>query len=256
MPGDSGFGEAGARVASHARVNRLHTLVLLVVLLGQAGSAMGAPVRTRKMFAGAGWRAPNGVRVPIGLKRELFERLIDQVRTDPAFADAEAVVLYGSRTHHLYGYEPTPTSDLDVRVYWKGSATQHQQTVEKAVRANGVMEPVAKAAGFPIEQQIIKFGELDEHLAPKIAIDFTPHSLANESAMWKQLLDEGAHRGPRNDMKFAFQKKVTSAAEWHALGKEAIIVLRDEAATARRLTQLRARDYRNVIVLNGGTGGP
>jgi hypothetical protein len=245
--------QAGAIVAVPARVGRLRALLLLVLLFGRTDPAVAAPrARNPRLFSGAGWRAPNGVRVPLGLKPELFTRLLDHVRSHEAFADAEAVVLYGSRTHHGYGYAPTPTSDLDVRVYWKGSAKQHHQTVGKAARANGVLAPIGEAAGFPISQQIIKFAELDENLAPGSAIDFTPHSRAAERAMWERLVAEGAR--PRDEMKFAFQKKVSRAAGWDALGKEALILLREGPATAERLQQLQARDYRNVIVLSAEAG--
>ena len=71
---------------------------------------------------GASWYSltRQGISTPIGLTDAQFDALVDSF--DKNFPEVQAVVFYGSRTHHHYGNRPHVASDLDVLFYvWEAS---------------------------------------------------------------------------------------------------------------------------------------
>jgi len=76
---------------------------------------------------GVGWSSLSieGIRTPIGLTNAVFDDLINVFSTQYKNIELEAVVIYGSRTHHLYGNPPAEDSDLDVVLYTRNLSGMH-----------------------------------------------------------------------------------------------------------------------------------
>jgi hypothetical protein len=234
-------------------------LTLALVLASTAAAAPGLRQtyrprgRLTPLAGESGWKPLGRIATPTGMTQASFGKLMSRVRTAPEFAEAEAVVLFGSRTHAHYGYKAKTGSDLDVRIFWKDHKNI-DRTVSRTYAANGALASLGREVGFDIAQEIIKFYSLDQNLRGPGALDFTTHRMASERRMWKQVenrKDLPAGDDGRDARKFAMQKRVTRRAEWTAIGKEAIVVLLGNGPTVRkRVEELVKRDYRNIIIMH------
>ena len=82
------------------------------------------------------------------------------IRDSPAFEQAEAVVLFGSRTHRGAGYGSLPESDLDVMLFW--NAFNPDLVLERMEHLNEALKPLASKVGFKVAWEMPSLANLSE----------------------------------------------------------------------------------------------
>ncbi len=110
---------------------------------------------------------------PLGMSDEAFQEQLRVIRDAPVFAEAEAVMFHGSRTHFTAGWEPKPDSDLDVSVFFNASARRgladsdlewQMNRLDLVDQVTDAFAPLSKEVGFEISEEIPYTMSLQEAL--------------------------------------------------------------------------------------------
>jgi hypothetical protein len=196
--------------------------------------------------SGDGWHAAGGApaKLPLGMPLEVFQGVIDVMRANPEFHTAEAIVLYGSRANHEYGYAPetTPahTSDLDVRVLY-GAGVDVTRRLDLWERINTLLEPVSDRAGFKVGEEIPAIEPFASALTEGV---FTRRTAAEEARLWQETLAEGEGQGwTRSQYKQRYLARVGAG-----FLKGVLIVVPRSPAAETTVKALRDLGYHNVVV--------
>jgi hypothetical protein len=104
--------------------------------------------------------------VPIGIAQKDFDEFVQFLNEDPIFSEAEAIIVYGSRTNHREGPAPTSVSDLDLRVLWKTKDSSEEfnllKQLQRVVVVNEALSPWSQRFGFNVSIEIPSFVSFKE----------------------------------------------------------------------------------------------
>jgi hypothetical protein len=174
---------------------------------------------------------------PLGLNREDYTALLDRFMFDPAFIGAEAVVIYGSRTHFKVGYRPQINSDLDLAVFFTGGFGD--AWFDRVDAVNRSLQPLSGSVGFSIEMQVPPVETFDEFLA-RLKV---PEGEMQRVALVDRLAEEG--RWSREQHRQA--QLQARASTW--FNEEAIFLVKNQNSFQNWKRLLQANGYRHIILL-------
>lgn len=196
--------------------------------------------------AGEGWHAAGDApaKLPLGMPLEVFQDVISVMRANPEFNTAQAVVLYGSRANHEYGYAPertaAHTSDLDVRVLYAEGIEPHAR-IDLWERINVLLKPLNERAGFQIGEEIPSLVSFPAALGEGT---FTRRPAVEEARLWQETLAEGDGQGwTRSRYKQRYLERVGPG-----FLKGVLIVIPRSPTAESSVKALRELGYRNVVV--------
>lgn len=209
------------------------------------------------------------VRPPIGVSRGRFEQLVRSFHADPVFAKAKAMVAFGSRLHHDYGWKPESGSDLDLGIHIPAAYltnTQARTVASPMQRALDTLvngEPAAGPRGTASTDSRIEVRVAAFKLATALwhSPEFA-HYLPLEHE--RQLFASVSHIAPRRRQQVSYRRRKLEVEEAHAppssypepswYDRQAIVVIKpspDELGRildALAVEKLAALGYQNVLL--------
>lgn len=187
--------------------------------------------------------------IPLGVSNQDFRDFLKFLEEDPAFADAESVILYGSRTNHSEGLLPQSNSDLDIRVLWRAQALGDElsmvKQLERVQLVNQVLEPWSKRLGFKVSVEIPSFVSLSEFIG-----ELPP---MHRAIFEMKKLDRQSH-GQTEEERMAQKIKSNAILVRYRLpiNPGTIFILKGQAQSALLQERLRALGVRKMILLGSG----
>jgi len=185
--------------------------------------------------------------IPIGVSAKDFESFLKFLEVDPIFADAESIIIYGSRTNHSEGILPESESDLDIRILWKTDSLKDDlnlaKQLERVQNANQALETWSKKLGFKVSVEIPSFVSLSEFLQDL-------HPMHRAIFEMKKLGDRLS--GLTEEERTALKIKINAILVRYRLpiNPGAIFILKGEATSSTMQERLKALGVRKMILLN------
>lgn len=185
--------------------------------------------------------------IPIGVSARDFKSFLKFLEDDPIFADAESIIIYGSRTNHSEGIPPESGSDMDIRILWKAGSLKDDlnsaKQLERVQRVNQALEPWSQKLGFKVSVEIPSFVSLSEFL-----LDLHPmHRVIFEMKKLGERLPSLTE-----EERIALKIKFNSILVRYRLpiNPGAVFILKGEAANSIMQQHLKNLGVRKMILLN------
>jgi len=187
-------------------------------------------------------------RIPQGVESEAHLQLLQIFRTDPSFADADVIVLYGSRTHFGVGYEARQDSDLDVSIFYRSSDLERAEDypLDRMPEVNARMRSVALRTGFDISEQVPRFDSFDQFLEQELKTEGFKDNMRSQ-----RILDVLAKEGNWDEDVRRSQYLAIKGEHW--FNQEAIFIFKTDQNLAERVIKLRKIGYQNFYLLANGS---
>ena len=183
---------------------------------------------------------------PIGLSKEGFLNILEAFERDPELRKAEALALYGSRTHFTYGYGPEKGSDLDVMPFFDESASK-LEVLNTWSALKPVFQKLSQTESFPIKFDIPNLRSLWDTLTSSTTtvMQYVYRSKTAEKAAF----DEVMRIASDQKLKRAEVKKLWIDRGGGGITHEALIILRSNENTAFYKARLIELGYTNILIV-------
>ena len=200
------------------------------------------PSLAPKMVESPQFRAarPGGVHPPRGFSQDQFDRFVVALRADPTAAEAQVIVMYGSRTHFTAGYGAGPTSDLDMMFFYGDSATNRD--IARQLAVNDAMKATSADVGFKVEAEFPTAATFDEAVKNEFGMFRAGMGLDEQRRVYEAARRRGLTRPEIRDTLRETDLVI-------GISRESVIAIRPIGNWTDRIIQLRALGYENIIVL-------
>lgn len=189
----------------------------------------------------------HGSFVPLGVSIDDFRDFLEFLKDDPIFADAESIVIYGSRTNHQEGLRPQSNSDLDLRILWRseslGADLNLMNELERVRKVNEALEPWSKRLGFKVAIEIPSFSSLREFV-----LELHPMFRAIRDLEESKEVQEIETEEDRLSAKIKTSEILTRHRL--SINPGAIFIIKSQMQGAWMQERLRALGIRKIIHLN------
>ena len=182
------------------------------------------------------------IPTPIGISQKQLDELKEIFINHPDFAELEAVVLFGSRTHFSYGYPPNEKSDLDVMFFFK-SQLDPITILDRSDILNKHLVPISEATGIHISQQIPSFITLKSYIEFETS---NPPDFNQAQAIHNEMIEKAKSQ---NWNRIQLKQAISSATHGMITHRDRIILIRESAKSSLLKKQLEELGYSNVYLI-------
>jgi hypothetical protein len=190
---------------------------------------------------------PNSVdKRPIGMPSDEFKNLLRLIQSSESFAEAEVIVLHGSRTHLEAGYRPRENSDLDISAFYSQDHFKRTKlpVLENDEKINRSLEPLSRALGYKISIEVPRIDTFDTFLKRDKAFFY------NDKIRGLRFIDALADSGhwdekTQREVYFGYQ---VQNGNW--FNPEAIFIFKSKHKINERINALQKIGYKNFYILD------